>query len=262
MRRRHTIFKSGRQEISDAQGFDPSSPIKFYMDESSNGHEDLPLLVGVLVTDIDADEIEVQVQSLYRRLAARRTLQGWRSFERFREKGFHAAEDLPEISVPFIELIQQQMGFKAYVAITDRRTLSSATEPQQIEYMYELLISDNLIRYRGHPEILCYIEENDALSGLTRSLPANAQRRATEKLGKTGPLPTLKVEMRRKQALMSIAIIDYIMMAVSRWARIGYKRDPSLREYRTFRQIEPTISLLYSLEDGVLSSRKVRFPRS
>jgi len=62
--------------------------------------------------------------------------------------------------------------------------------------------------------------------------------------------------MVQKGESMSLAIIDYVMMAVSRWIRSEYSRDISKREYRAFREISPTLSLLYSLESGLLLNRK------
>jgi hypothetical protein len=54
---------------------------------------------------------------------------------------------------------------------------------------------------------------------------------------------------------MSIAIIDYVMIAVQHWASSGYSTDRANWQVRAFRDIEPSISILYSLEAGVLSSR-------
>jgi hypothetical protein len=61
--------------------------------------------------------------------------------------------------------------------------------------------------------------------------------------------------MAAKKEAMPLAIVDYIMLAISRWIRSDSKVDPADRNYRAFREVEPSISVLYSLEQGLISSR-------
>lgn len=226
------------------------------MDESGNGNRDLPLIVGAIATDVDADDIEAEVRRLYEELSARRALSGLTSFEEFRRNGFHAKNDPIEVATPFLELIQKIIGFKTYVYFSDRSSLSHLSELQQIEHLYGILVADNLIRYRAHSEIYCVIEENSELRGLARTLPALSAEKVFARLGREVPLPVLHVSMVKKGESMSLAIIDYVMMAVSRWIRVDYSRDIAKREYRNFREIAPTLSLLYSVERGMLMNRK------
>ena len=53
-----------------------------------------------------------------------------------------------------------------------------------------------------------------------------------------------------------MAIVDYVMSAVSRWLRKDRTTDPGEYAYRAFREIEPFLSVLYSFEHGRISSRK------
>jgi hypothetical protein len=231
--------------------------VKLYMDESGNGQPSQPLIVGAVETDEDSEEIERRIQELYRSLSARRSLNGLRSFEDFRKHGFHASTDPLEISGPFLELIQD-LSFKAYISVTDRTdTRAGDTEPEKLGFMYENLLGDLLIRHRKKSDLQCCIEQNDDIKQLVRKLPDNATRRAHEKLGRKISLPRLNVVMVTKTQAMSMAIIDYIMLAVSRWIRSDYSTTPADRSYRAFREVEPFISVLYSLEQGLISSRKV-----
>jgi hypothetical protein len=66
--------------------------------------------------------------------------------------------------------------------------------------------------------------------------------------------------MAKKENAMSMAIVDYAMLAVSRWISAGYPNNPRDRTYRAFREIAPSLSLLYSMEDGKLVTRKVSPP--
>jgi hypothetical protein len=92
---------------------------------------------------------------------------------------------------------------------------------------------------------------------LASTLPVKAAQRAFAKLERRVSLPELKVAMVSKTQAMSMAIIDYVMMAVSRWIRSGYSTDPKNRAYRAYREVEPTLSLLFSLEQGRIASRKM-----
>ncbi|MFG2055710.1 hypothetical protein ACGFI9_16960 [Micromonospora sp. NPDC048930] len=213
--------------------------------------------MGAVEIHEDPEEIEQRIQELFRRLSARRSLDGLSSFEDFRKRGFHASSDPIEISVPFLELMQD-LAFRAYIVITDRTNpRAGGTELEKLEFMYQHLLGDILIRHRERSELVCYIEQNDSLGQVVSKLPETAARRAYEKLGRPVRLPRLDVVMAAKTQAMSMAIIDYIMMAVSRWVRKGQITDPADRIYRGFREVEPFISTLYSLERGLISSRKL-----
>lgn len=258
MSRRYSIFRPSQDLGPTAESVATRDyPMKLYMDESGNGNRNLPLLVGAIATDVDAADVENEIRHLYQELSARRSLSGLPSFEEFRKNGFHAKNDPFEISIPFLELIQKSIGFKAYVYFTDRSNHSNSPEPDQIEHLYSILVADNLIRYRFHSEVYCLIEENSELRDLVRKLPSLATKMAAERLGRNISLPPLHVKMIKKSDAMSLAIIDYIMMAISRWIRKGYTRDVKDRDYRYFREIQPTLSLLYSVEQGMLLNRKV-----
>ena len=139
---------------------------------------------------------------------------------------------------------------------TDRTRVLGATEAEQIEFMYVKLLSDLLLRHRHEPELLCYIEQSEGMRSIIRRLPESAAMRASETLGKRVPLPELRIEMVAKADYMSMAIVDYVMSAVSRWLQAGC--TTSSRDYacRAFREIEPFVSVLYSFERGRISSRK------
>ncbi|MGW4152450.1 hypothetical protein ACWEDF_04755 [Micromonospora chersina] len=232
--------------------------MKLYMDESGNGNESQPLIVGAIEMHEDPEEVELRIQELHRRLSARWSLDGLPSFEDFRKKGFHASSDPVEVSGPFRELMQD-LSFRAYLALTDRTdSRAGITELDKLGFMYQHLLGDLLIRHRSRPELVCHIEQNDSIRQVVANLPVNAVRRAHEKLGRAQTLPQLKIVMTAKTEAMSMAVIDYIMMFVSRWMRSGCITDPQSRDYRAFREIEPFISVLYSLEHGLISSRKLK----
>ncbi len=94
------------------------------------------------------------------------------------------------------------------------------------------------------------------MESIIRRLPDSVARQAYKTTGKAVPLPQLNIAMVTKRDYMSTAIIDYVMAAVSRWLQADRITDPKKWHYRAFREIEPSISMLYSFEHGRISSRK------
>jgi hypothetical protein len=228
--------------------------VKIFMDESGNGHPSLPLIVGAAELGEDADDIEEQIQNLYKRLSARSNLAGLRGFEKFRKKGFHSTDDPQEVSGPFLELMRA-IFYRTYMVVTNRTNVPGDTEDEQIEFMYAKLLSDLLIRHRDKTVLSCYIEQGESMNSIIARLPAGATKQAHQTLGDAAPLPQLEIQMVAKTDYMSTAIIDYVMAAVSRWFQAGRPTSSSEYHYRAFREIEPSISILYSFEDGVISRR-------
>ena len=229
--------------------------MKLFLDESGNGNVSQPLIVGAVELGDDADDVEKRVQDLYKRLCAKGSFVGHPGYEKFRRNGFHSSTDPLDVSGPFLDLIQT-LFFRAYMVVTDRTGVPGNTEAERIEFMYVKLLSDLLIRHRDEPELLCIIEQSDGMGSIIRRLPDSATRRAYETLGKAGPLPQLKIVMAAKADYMSMAIVDYVMSAVTRWLQADCTTNPENWPYRAFREIEPFISILYSFEHGRLSSRK------
>jgi hypothetical protein len=225
------------------------------MDESGNGNSSQPLIVGAVELGDDADDVEKLVQELHKRLCAKSSFVGHPGFERFRKNGFHSSTDPLDVSGPFLELMRT-LFFRAFLLVTDRTAVPGNTEAERIEFMYVKLLSDLLIRHRNDPEVLCYIEQSDGMGSIIRRLPDSATRRAYETLGKVESLPQLKIMMVAKSDYMSMAIVDYVMSAVTRWLQADCTTSPADWPYRAFREIEPFISILYSFEHGRISSRK------
>jgi hypothetical protein len=225
------------------------------MDESGNGNNSQPLIVGAVELGEDADDVEEKVRDLYRRLCAKSSLAGHSGFEDFRKKGFHSANDPVEVSGPFLDLMQS-LSFRAYMVVTDRTRVPGKTELERIEFMYQKLLSDLLIRHRGGPELLCYIEQNEGMPPIIDRLPVSATKQAYATLGKVISSPQLNITMVAKTDCMSTAIVDYVMSAVNRWLQAGRPTSSKEWPYRAFREIEPFVSVLYSFEHGRLAGRK------
>lgn len=225
------------------------------MDESGNGNASQSLIVGAVELSEDADDVEKRIRDLHKSLSAKSSLFGLGSFEKFRENGFHSSTDPREVSGRFLELMGSIL-FRSYMVTTDRTRFPGRAEPELIELMYVKLLSDLSIKHRHETELLCYIEQSEGMPSIIRRLPDGVLKQSRKTIGKATSLPDLKITMVAKQDYMSTAIIDYVMAAVSRWLKEGCTTSPTQYSYRAFREIEASISMLYSLERGRISSRK------
>jgi hypothetical protein len=229
--------------------------VRFLLDESGNGNSDQPLIVGAVELGADADLVEKRIRDLHRRLSASQSLRGHPKLEIFRQHGFHSSSDPQDVSGPFLELMRT-IFFRTYMLVTDRTSVPGRTEADRIEFMYVKLLSDLLIRYRNEPVLYCFVEASTGMSSVTKRLPGAAADQAAGTLGKRIQLPKLVIAPASKGEHMSMAIIDYVMAASSRWMQADFPSDPSQWPYRAFCDIEPSISVLYSFEKGRISSRK------
>lgn len=226
------------------------------MDESGNNNPDNLLMVGAVEVLGDADALERGIVDLWQDLSSRRSLRGPRGFEKFHATGFHATDDPIEVRNEFLNHLHD-VPFRAYLYMTDRSSdHAGATETAKIGYLYESLLADLLLRFNSEDTLDCAIEENEALRKVFAIVSESARLRAMQKSGQQRVLPEMDVHIVKKTERMSIAIIDYVMIAVQRWACSGYSTNGADWQLRAFRDVEASISILYSLETGVVSSRK------
>lgn len=229
--------------------------VKLFMGESGNRDPGRPLIVETIELGDDADDVEESIRALHRRLSAMRSLDKLPGFEEFRRRGFYSENYPQQVSISFLELIRNTI-FRISAITTDRTKLSGITASNQINVMRVKLLSDLLIQHRNKPNILLHIEQSPAIQPLVRQLADNATKQAHKTLDTTAPLPQLTINMVTKADCMSMTIVDYTMSVIARWLRTGRTTNPEDQAYQDFREIEPFISVLYSLEHGRISSRK------
>jgi hypothetical protein len=247
-------FASLRPMVAD--GRSEGVAVKLYLDESGNNTEDSAvLIVGAVEPLGDAAAVEQSIRALWQDLAKRRSLEGHRGFERFKMDGFHAAYDPPEIASTFIEFLKD-VPFRTYMYMTDRSSIKAGpSDLDKLKFLYTNLLADILLRFKSESVLECFFETNEELKSFYGTTPERAVQCAREKGAGQSATPKMITNVVRKADLMSMAIIDYVMVAVQRWTTAG--RPTSGREWplRAFREIEPTISILYSIEEGPISSR-------
>lgn len=229
--------------------------MRILMDESGNGNLDQPLIVGAVELAGDADAVEQQIRQLQSRLLASRSFAGHPKFENFRKHGFHSSSDPEDVSGPFLELTRN-LFYRTYMLVTDRTSVPGKTEADRVEFMYGELLGDLLLRHRAQDEVQCVVEQSTGMSAIIGRLPSAAEACAARKVGKRTPVPRLRITQANKGDYLSMALIDYVMAATSRWLKANRPTDPRGWPYRSFREHETSISVLYSFEEGRISSRK------
>lgn len=254
--KRYSIFPLERGRGHPIETTNAPEPVTVFMDESGNGNLAQPLIVGAVVVDLDACDIEEEIRLLHKELSARRTFRGHKGFEKFQKNGFHASTDSPETKPRFIELIQRGSGFKILMIGTWYHTRGNMTEKQVLSEMYQSLVADILLQHHSQSVLTICIEDNVGLRRMLREIPRYAVLRAQIKLGRLTKLPEIRMELAEKGSVMTLAVADYAMLIASQWMHKGCVADLAVREYRAFREIEPSISLFYLLEDGVKLNRK------
>lgn len=231
-----------------------AQPMRVLCDESGNNDGQGLLIVGALATSKAFDTLEEQVRTAFEDFASRRDLRGMASFEHFRAIGFHAAEDPREIQQAFFDEISGWLGFKTFLIATDRSRFDERTETDQLLALYQRLLTDVIVRFRHHERIEFLIEDNEQirpyLSELTHSLPERVRRRSPNT-----ETPSLSATMVAKRNPHSLGVLDYVMAACARWMKAGSPVDPQAWTYRQFIAVQPSISMLYSIEHGLISSR-------
>jgi hypothetical protein len=227
------------------------------MDESGNNDGNALLVVGALATGYEFAQLEERVLDAYEEFAARRDLRGMASFEHFRRVGFHAAEDPREIQQAFIDEIGRWLGFKTFVVTTDRSRFAGRDETERLLVLYRILLRDVLLRFRHYGRVNLLVEENEQLRrhlrSLTEQLPGVVRQKAPR-----APVPEITATMVSKRNPHLLSVLDYVMAACVRWMKDGQPRDPQRWTFRQFLAVQPSISMLYSLEHGLISNRRHR----
>lgn len=226
-----------------------------FMDESGNGNPDQPLVVGAVVCDRDRSEIEAAIRSRYYQNKARPGFKDMDRYEKFVDEGFHRTYDPFDVQANFIDLIITTAGFKTYMVVTDRSTLSELPEIDQLKVLYIWLTNSICRQFKASETIHLIIEENDSLRPAHPAISETITRWLSRK-DREGPKINVTESPKKKDSLL--AITDYSMGVTAAWIRSGGLRDPKNIGYRQFRDIEGGVSLLYSLEQGLMSSRRTR----
>jgi hypothetical protein len=227
-----------------------------FLDESGNGNPDQPLLVGAVACDRELSTISSALKSRYLQLRARPGFQGMSRYDEFVKEGFHRSDDPYDVQASFIELLITTPGYKMFMVMTDRTTLTPDDETTQLRKMYEWLGMTLRRNFKHYATMQMTVENNDALRPL---LPAIAEKLNSRPTGRH-MLPRVSVSEGPKSPDSLLAISDYMMGVSAAWIRSGGSRDAASIAYRQFRDIEGGISLLYSLEQGVITSRRRRSP--
>jgi len=134
----------------------------FYIDEAGdlNGQSKC-FLIGCIITD-SPDDILKEIDLLEREINNRGYYNRHRS--KFRETGFHASTNHPDIYGQFVALLPR-LNFRYYALILDKRseyylvTISSKSKEEIYDNLLKLLLKDRLLKRKGAINNI-YFEQN------------------------------------------------------------------------------------------------------
>lgn len=230
--------------------------ITVFLDESGNGNPDQPLVVcGIAVEAGLVGEFEERIRSAYQRVLARPTFRDAEDRERFRRTGFHRSLDLPEVGIEFVHLLSSTSIYKALIIATDRSTLTSDDEVDQLVELYVRLGGVLRRQFRPAPRVDLVIEQNEPLLARMDEIRDRVNSRRNTH-GRS--LPTVTVTQAAKSPDSVLAAADGLALVASQWLQAGRATDARKFQYRAYVETEAAISWFCSLEHGVLSTRRTR----
>lgn len=206
------------------------------------------LAVGAAVFESSYTAIEQSIEALYEDRLRAFNLDGFSSFERFREDGFHAAADSPELSVPFVDLVRSTPGFSGMVFLSRGPAREDLGPTATLAILYNELLSTLFRRLRRTYAVDVVFEENDELNAYFEGIARVAAQR-------TGFAVVPQVFRGSKRNPHALAVPDYLLHAFGRWHSSGAKADPQDARYRNWCAMRARISVVRSIQDGTLYRR-------
>lgn len=123
--------------------------------------------VGAAVYELDEDlnSVRERLGRLKARLLSRENMQFTRRYQKFSKKGWHATEDGPEFSVPFVSELDDGAGFKGHIryAVVDR-VLTSTEQIETYDTLFAHLLRALGSRYRDSPIDLVFERDESSAS--------------------------------------------------------------------------------------------------
>ncbi len=192
------------------------------------------------------------MRALYDHVSLTDSLAGSRAHERFLKQGFHYAADSFEIRRELIAALERGSGQKTYVFFT-----TGSLRPDLVDTAWHAILYFELVKTifgefrdgRGaRTEITFLFEGNESLDRSFSQIVESARDAA-------GSKATVLVESRAKMDPHSIAISDYAMPLFGEWWESGETSDPNKCQFRNWKTIRSSVSVVLELETGALYRR-------
>jgi len=193
-----------------------------------------------------------QISALRTDVESSTYLAGNKSYKRFIQVGFHATNDTPEISTPFVDETFKRLPGRAFIYYTDGERRRDLSPKKTCLLLYACVLQVILLRHREAREITLHFEQHHDLQRFFPQVAELAVRRSRSKA-------TVTVETCAKGEPACLALADYILHIFGQsieFSSHGLQPTESYK-YRNLKAIKNHVSLIYSMERGRVASRSV-----
>jgi hypothetical protein len=238
---------SAQQSLGSSQ---PDGSVFVFLDESFE-----PFVAGaaVVVESSDVSRMDENLAATYRRVQGWYHMGGMPSFEEFRERGFHASSDPPEVRMAFVAFLAEALNFKSLIVYSDRSVRGDLSDKKRLMVIFDQLIRDVLGAYRSRPKIIFWFESAQGIDKYLERLVTRAARSSGRRM------PEIEVRFGTKREPHLLAVVDYVLHIFNQWLDSRGSADMALQpkdhQSRSFKAILGSISMARSLDDGRVVSR-------
>lgn len=230
-----------------------------FADESGNGDRAMPLVVACIRVQHEAlESLSENLVDLRTELLADPSFSGHASMDSLLEHGFHRTGDLPDTQVRFLETLQGNVGFRAFVSFLKPEDRAESSPNHDLERLYGAVLPSVLqTNFRSTTEVI--IESGDrSAEGALRSVVRNWS--AVDRYGEE---PNVTVKAKAEEPLLALA--DYFAGVIGASLRKDASTfDASVMEYRHLQRLLPDLAYLVDVGGGKAWSRATidQFPGS
>lgn len=205
-------------------------------------------MVAAAVFGSSYAEVEEKIEELFGRMEESYYLDALKSYERHRRNAFHACEDPQEAYAFFIDLLAGIMPIRIYILFTDGTRRPDLGETQTLVVLYRELIRTVLQSVRSVDEVNLIFETHQSLNRKFDEIVVSAARTVSGRFA-------LATRIGQKRKPHALAVADYAMHIFNQWLSAGCPTDPQRYQYRNWRAIRRSVSLVRSLEEGTIIRR-------
>lgn len=181
-------------------------------------------------------------------------LSALRSYKRFMSRGFHAADDSIELSVPFIDDVYKSLPGKAFIYYTDGNRRRDLSAKKTVLLLYACVVQVILLHHKAAQQVQLHFETQQELQ---RFYPAVADLSARRSRSQAN----ISIDICNKGNPPSLALSDYILHIFGQSIEfIANGRVATEKfQYRNLLAIKNHVSLIYSMERGRVAGRGARW---
>jgi len=231
---------------------EPDGTVFVFLDES---YDPFVAAAAVVIEATDVHRLDSDITTTYERMQGWYRLGGLPSFEEFRERGFHATSDPPEVQIAFVGLLAEVLNFKSLISYSDGSARADLSEKKRLMIVFDQLLRDVLRAYKGRPKLILYFESAHGMDRYLTRLVSRVLRTSQRKR------PEVEIRFGTKRDPDLLAVPDYVLYVFNRWRVTqeggAWNLDPEKHQARSFKAILGSVSIARSLEHRDIIRRSI-----